>query len=158
MRILVISDTHGDKNAIDRAIAQAGEFDRVFHLGDNYRDALYIEEKTGKNVDKVPGNCDYIDAPKTVIAVACGKRFLLVHGHEQGVGYGLMRLCYAAEEAGADGALFGHTHRSMIDYVGSLMVMNPGSVSRPRGCAASFGIINIETSGRIRMDIIQLKN
>ena len=59
MRILVLSDTHGDKDAIDRLLNKEYSFDRVFHLGDNVRDAHYIEDSTGLSVDSVPGNCDY---------------------------------------------------------------------------------------------------
>ncbi len=157
MRILVISDSHGDMAAIDRVISQAGDFDRVFHLGDNYRDARYIEDITAKPVDKVPGNCDFVDAPSVITVCVGGKRFFLAHGHNHGVGYSTVRLTYAADEAEADVALFGHTHHSMIDYVGRLTVMNPGSISRPRGCAASYGIIEIDHNGVMRADICPVK-
>lgn len=158
MRILVLSDTHGNRAAIDRAIAQAGEFDRVFHLGDNYRDAEYIADVTAKHVDKVPGNCDFASlGEKDIVVEVNKKRFFLTHGHNYGVGYSLTRLMYAAEEKEADVALFGHTHRSLIDYAGRLTIINPGSVSQPRGCAASFALIDIDSSGVVRSNICPLR-
>lgn len=149
MRILVISDSHGDIEAIKRAIYLAGSFDRIFHLGDNYKDSIKLEEMTGIAVDSVAGNCDFIDAPTKSVVVLRGKRFFLTHGHNYGVGFSLTRLKLAAQEAEADAALFGHTHRALLDYSENLMILNPGSVSRPRDKKASFAVIEISSEGVI---------
>jgi len=42
--------------------------------------------------------------------------------------------------------LFGHTHRPLVDYDGTLWVMNPGSVGRGNPC--TYGIITI-SGGRV---------
>ena len=78
MRVFVISDSHGDMEAIKKAVRLAGDFDRIFHLGDNYRDALKLAEYTGIAVDAVAGNCDFVDAPSSSVVVLRGKRFFLV--------------------------------------------------------------------------------
>lgn len=149
MRVFVISDSHGDMEAIKKAVRLAGDFDRIFHLGDSYRDALKLAEYTGIAVDAVAGNCDFVDAPSSSVVVLRGKRFFLTHGHNYGVGFSLTRLKFAAEEAQADVALFGHTHRAYLDYSGSLMLLNPGSISRPRDKKASFAVIEISSEGVI---------
>ena len=34
MRILIVSDTHGNHRNFDRAVKKAGKFDMLIHLGD----------------------------------------------------------------------------------------------------------------------------
>ena len=50
------------------------------------------------------------------------------------------------KEMGAQILLFGHTHRPLVDYDGTLWVMNPGSVGRGNPC--TYGIITI-SGGRV---------
>ena len=42
-------------------------------------------------------------------------------------------------------ALFGHTHVAMMEEKDGLLILNPGSVSRPRNGKASFAVL--ETDG-----------
>ena len=60
------------------------------------------------------------------------------------VKYGLSNLVAAAEERGAQIALFGHTHQAMTEYRGGLYLMNPGSLSGPSG---TYGIIDLTPAG-----------
>ena len=57
-----------------------------------------------------------------------------------------MSAIYAAKEMDAQILLFGHTHRPLVDYDGTLWVMNPGSVGRSNPC--TYGIITI-SGGRV---------
>ena len=34
MRVLIVSDTHGRHNGLDRALQEAGDIDMLIHLGD----------------------------------------------------------------------------------------------------------------------------
>lgn len=156
MRILVVSDTHGDRAAMDRLVKQAGQFDRIFHLGDNYRDAGYLAGIAARPVDCVPGNCDFERAAGDIIVTAGGKRFFLTHGHSYGVGYSLTRISLAAREKEADAVLFGHTHRPLLDWDGALMVLNPGSLSRPRGSHAGYAFIDISPEGVMRASLCEI--
>jgi predicted phosphodiesterase len=52
------------------------------------------------------------------------------------------RYLFAALEAQADIALFGHTHNQYIKEVKGMTVMNPGSIGR--GFKPSYGLIYIE--------------
>ena len=51
----------------------------------------------------------------------------MLHGHTRGVKSDVMRAVWAARECGAQVLLFGHTHVPLVDYDGTLWVMNPGA-------------------------------
>jgi putative phosphoesterase len=42
-------------------------------------------------------------------------------------------LIYSAEENDCDIALFGHIHQPVDETFGDVRILNPGSISRPRG-------------------------
>ncbi len=160
IRIGVISDTHGQLSSIDRCVSHAGPVDGWFHLGDYASDAKHLMRLTGKPVYCVLGNCDSFSfvegedlqfpAPQKRIGSACvvtaeGARIFLTHGHRYGVDLGGYNLSYRAEELGCAAALFGHTHRGELSAFGKVLILNPGSPSRPRGGAKqSFAILEIE--------------
>ena len=58
-----------------------------------------------------------------------GKRFLLLHGHQY---YYIDALLYRGEEVHADMVLYGHTHMPDLSADGARLMLNPGSLSRPR--------------------------
>ena len=90
----------------------------------------------------MPGNCDWgaVDAPE-VLTEYGGVRILMMHGHTRHVKAGAMSAVYAAREMGAQILLYGHTHQPLVDFDGTLWVMNPGSVGRGSPC--TYGIITI---------------
>ena len=58
-RIAVFSDTHGNVERMVKALNQIGQADRVFHLGDNIRDAIRLSDQIKIPVTSVIGNCDF---------------------------------------------------------------------------------------------------
>ena len=74
-----------------------------------------------------------------------GVRFLVTHGHKHDVKTGLLRLCYAAAEAGAQVAVFGHTHQALTEQQGNLWLLNPGAAS---GGNPSYGVVELQ-SGQV---------
>lgn len=143
MRVLVMSDSHGNVDNMVRCVDLTAP-DHVLHLGDCQRDAERLQQIFPQlPVTTVPGNCDYgsFDEPERLIKLG-GKRILMMHGHTRSVKYDPQRAIYAAREFGADVLLFGHTHRPLVDYDGTLYVMNPGTVGGS-GNPATYGIITI---------------
>ncbi|MDO4572690.1 MAG: metallophosphoesterase family protein, partial [Clostridia bacterium] len=55
-RVLVFSDTHGDLQRLDAAMARAGEADAFLHLGDFGADAQRIAERRPMPYHAVCGN------------------------------------------------------------------------------------------------------
>ncbi len=125
---LVMSDTHGNRSAIDAVLSECGPVDYIFHLGDNSSDARYIDQKSNAKVVGVKGNCDMGDSGNETDAVVLkGQKILLTHGHLFQVKYSYDRLFYKAQEEDAKAVLFGHTHRPFCEYNEGIWMVNPGS-------------------------------
>ncbi len=118
MNVLVFSDSHGRVSYIDemmkRVMACGGERSaHVLFLGDGLLDLARAKELDGQSVVAVRGNCDMLgaDEPEARI-IGLGKyRVLMMHGHTQGVKYGLTQALAFAVRSEVDLLLFGHTHQ-----------------------------------------------
>lgn len=150
MKILVISDTHGNLSKVYKVINSISNIiDGVIHCGDIVEDADSLRIKyPNLKIYNVRGNCDYgSSVPNEDVFVLGGKKFFVTHGDLYGVNWGIDRLCYKGAEIGADVCLYGHTHIPYIDNYNGIVILNPGSLSAPRGNRTySYGIIKIEDS------------
>jgi putative phosphoesterase len=147
MKIAVFSDTHGRGRGMTDAVREYAP-DAVIHCGDGSRDTGAIEaEFPDLPVYGVAGNCDYDPAlPLARTIELNGARIYIAHGHTLGVRYGnLDRLAYAAQEAGAQIAFYGHTHRAKYDVLGGVAVINPGSAGQ--GAAPTWGMLTVTPGG-----------
>ena len=155
MRILVVSDTHGDFNSLNLALAAQPNADMIIHCGDGSAQYDYLKEAIrDKTVVGVRGNCDWTsELPPTELVEAAGKRIFVTHGHLYNAKFTLMQLEYAAREKKADILLFGHTHQALTEYHDGLYLMNPGSC---HGYYATYGYIDITDKGDIVTNIVRL--
>ena len=120
MRILVISDTHGEMGKVYEVYRSLKDIDMIVHLGDLKSDANDLEEKLGIEVAGVKGNMDGArtkEDSSMIINTEAGK-ILLTHGHADGVNYNLTQLYYRALEEGCVAAFFGHTHIPYLEEDG----------------------------------------
>lgn len=139
-KILVISDTHKNiSNAID--VISREKPDYVLHLGDHADDADELKHIFPEaDVIGVCGNCDwasFYSAPLERMLDIDGVKILMCHGHTYSVKQGIGGYVAAATVKGAHIALFGHTHKPMLENNGNMIIMNPGTVS-------TYGIIEIK--------------
>lgn len=146
MKVLVVSDTHGDTFSLKSAINSKPEAEVVIHCGDgnpefeNLR-ALYPQ----KHFIGVRGNCDFCSEASNIETFTIeGKKIFITHGHIYNAKYGLYNLVCAAREAGAELLLFGHTHNPVEDYDDGLYIVNPGSC---HGYNASYAYLDITEKG-----------
>ena len=58
MRIGVLSDTHGNKKAIEEIMPALKKMDKVIHLGDHFYDMDFVKGELGDKLVTVYGNCD----------------------------------------------------------------------------------------------------
>jgi len=128
VKILVISDSHGNKDAILRSVAHESPH-LILHLGDHDRDCGSVEWTYPEiPLRSVRGNCDRssqgLDIDEFVLG---GKRFFMTHGHLYGVKTGISSIINAASCRGADVLLFGHTHIAYHDVFEGIAIVNPGS-------------------------------
>ncbi len=157
MKIGIISDTHGDLQGAKLALTKMGHIDLLIHLGDHYEDGIALKEHSDVNILMIRGNCDRGSMGEDELVLDLeGTRIFLVHGHQYEVKTGLNRLFYRALELGCKVALYGHTHIPVNIKKPELLILNPGSVTLPRGGSkASFGLIEIR-DGEIRSEIAAL--
>ena len=150
MKILVISDSHGRRSALESVAAfcrKPGSADLVIHLGDHISDTRYLRERISQRILAVPGNCDWSDEPAEKIENLGGVNVLICHGHTLRVKTTLFPLTCRAQEAGVQAALFGHTHAPFMGYEYGVLLLNPGALKDEK-CA----LMTIE-QGEIRADL-----
>lgn len=151
LKILVLSDSHRAIGAMYDA-AMLEDPDAIMHLGDHVSDA----EELSYALDlidfyMVRGNCDFgAQAPETILTELGGVRLFLTHGHLFGVKSGMSRLKLEADRVGANIALFGHTHRPLLEEDSGVWYMNPGAARSGR-----YGVIEI-TDGTFTCEIKEL--
>jgi len=151
MKILVISDTHGDIDKAKKVIRENEGVNLIIHLGDYFRDA----EKLSTLFPDIPieyiyGNSDFMigDVPDEKILEYFGKKIFITHGHRYSVKWDYDKLYRKAEEMKLDVVLFGHTHVADVKKNGRYFVLNPGSISDPRDDSTeSYAIIEIDDEG-----------
>ncbi|MGI6777688.1 MAG: metallophosphoesterase family protein [Acetivibrionales bacterium] len=151
MKILVISDTHGDIDKAREIIKENDGVNLIIHLGDYFRDA----EKLSTFFPDIPieyiyGNSDFMigDVPGEKILEFQGKRILITHGHRYSVKWGYDKLYRKAEEMNVDILLFGHTHVADMVQKAGYCLLNPGSISDPRDDSSeSYAIIEVDSKG-----------
>ena len=144
MRILVISDSHGDEFSLRYAIECQEEAKMVIFLGDGCRDAVTVSQSfPDRKFVLLKGNCDFACAyPEHSIEHIGGKTLYCTHGSSENVKYTLSELIYRAQSANADIALYGHTHIPVTDYRDGLHIFNPGSTRQ-----GQYGVIDITCAG-----------
>lgn len=160
MKIGIVSDSHGDIYRFEDMLAHPGAEDAELwlHAGDFAPDADYLETLTGKRVVRVLGNCDFHAANiyEETVVEAGGHRIFLTHGHLFNVRFDTAMLAAAAREAGADIAVYGHTHVALEEH-GAVMVLNPGSIARPRDeRRGSFMLAELHEGEAPKVELVRL--
>ena len=148
-KLLVLSDSHGGRAAIERVLMKESKsIDALIFLGDGLRDlelALTLCPKL--RAYSVAGNCDYgALEPTDGLAAFDGVVIFYTHGHMYGVKYDLDTLADAASARGAEVALFGHTHIPPMQkprQQGAFW-FNPGSCGRCYTGPDTYGILTLD--------------
>ena len=156
MRILVVSDTHGDLRNLDDLLEQDERFDMLIHCGDICGDEDRVRQRITFAFLGVAGNMDFSGRfPADRVIEAGNKKIFVAHGHRHGVRFDTDTLGEEAIAEGADIALYGHTHIPEIHEQDGIIVMNPGSLSYPRqeGRQPSYGVIEIGEDGSVHCEI-----
>ncbi len=154
MKILVVSDTHGNYLAPLKCM-HSGDIEMVIHLGDEIRDANELEILLDMPIIKVPGNCDTGAVEPREITVDLGGRiFYITHGDLCRVKAGLDQLLSRARQLKADIVLFGHTHKPLVSKVEGILFVNPGTLMA--GSDIQSGALITIKGGKVSAEIIYL--
>jgi putative phosphoesterase len=151
VRIGLVSDSHGDPTAWERAMGVLGDLDLITHAGDvlyhgifnpiteTYNPRRLAELLNESDIPRVHarGNCDSevdqlaLDAhilSDFAFVSAEGVRILITHGHK----YPREELVLMAAKAKADILHIGHFHEPEITVVQGVVVFNAGSCALPK--------------------------
>ena len=128
MLIGLISDTHGLMRP--EALAALYGADFILHAGDVGGQSILRELGGIAPVQAVFGNVDdpVLGLPQRLTLTLGGLKIHVSHGHELGSPTP-QRL---AARYAADVIVFGHTHRPLIQTVGTTLVVNPGGAGARR--------------------------
>ena len=133
MRVVIVSDSHGHLENVEKVIKKSGKLDMVIHLGDIIGQDDILRSMCDCTVIIVRGNCDFNSENELVEIFSLDKnKIMATHGHCYNVDWGLERLYHAAEENGCNIAMYGHTHVPEVVYQDGIWIVNPGSITRPR--------------------------
>ena len=149
MKILIVSDTHGRMENLERVIEMTKPIDALIHLGDVEGQEDYIRRLVPCAAYMVSGNNDFFSMLPRELEFELGKyKVLITHGHYYYVNTGIEDIKKEAEGRGCDIVMFGHTHRPLIDYGKNVIALNPGSLSYPRQEGKRPSYIMMETDSK----------
>ena len=155
MRILILSDSHGNIQKMKQAVERT-QPDQIIHLGDHFRDGEALKESYPLlPVARIIGNYDLYDfsargGKDQLLLTLDGHRVMLCHGHRYHVKSSLLSMSYAAREAEAELCLFGHTHIPHLEKLESLTLLNPGSIGN-----GDFAVVETD-DGKLRCALLSL--
>lgn len=133
MKIMIVSDSHGQMENITRAIGLEKPLDMLFHCGDTEGTEGDIGLLAECPMYCVRGNNDFFtDMAKEHELTICGKKMMITHGHYYHVSMGETRLAEEGVARGIDYIFYGHTHRPVIENIDGVNIINPGSIAYPR--------------------------
>lgn len=154
MKYLIISDIHGSPKYL-KEVLEKESFDKLLLLGDilphgprndlpaeyNPKEVINILNPLKNKIICIRGNCDaevddmVLDFPILSMAVIYDKiNLYLTHGHH----FNPNSLLNVNNSV----VLYGHTHISCIEYIGSNIYINPGSLSIPKDHHHSYATID----------------
>ncbi|MCR4715129.1 MAG: YfcE family phosphodiesterase [Treponemataceae bacterium] len=161
--VLVLSDIHCDDFGLLLEIMKqfGADSDALVYCGDGIRDfaRLFLEASSDEKIRAtIPpvvafarGNGDYneylggsvrFDVPDAITFKAAGRTIFATHGHLFGVDFGTDHICSVASASKASLVFYGHTHCPYKKMQDNVVVLNPGSVTRPRnGSCPSFAVV-----------------
>ncbi|MDK7302949.1 MULTISPECIES: metallophosphoesterase [Aerococcus] len=131
MKILLISDSHGDSQILSDLVARyQDQVDLMLHCGDSELDP---SDSIWNVIEPVKGNCDFGPYKAERIIDTPEGRLIYTHGHLYGVKAGVEKYAEYAKKQGCQIAVYGHTHIMDDQVLDGVHLINPGSVSFPRG-------------------------
>ncbi len=147
MKVLIVSDTHRKNDNYFKAL-ELVKPDLVIHCGDAEGAEHILCNATECPVQIVLGNNDFFSyLPRELDLVIGPYKVWVTHGHNYYVSMGSEIIKREAVARGVDIVMYGHTHKPVVDTKGSVIALNPGSLSYPRQEGRKPSYIIMETEG-----------
>ncbi|MFP3194545.1 MAG: YfcE family phosphodiesterase [Caldivirga sp.] len=153
VKIAVLGDSHiasgGLPNGCLLNMVKVGGFDLLVHVGDLSNEQVLKELEGIGRLVVVAGETDPMPLPDKEIIDVEGVRLLVIHGHQKEARLHLRRM---VNYFNARLVLMGHTHRPMVQDLGGVLVVNPGSFTGFNGSSETMAILEL-AGGRINIRI-----
>lgn len=153
MKVLIVSDTHGNHKNLDKILEQVGTIDMFIHLGDVEGGEEYLDAILDCERHMVRGNNDFFsDLPKEEEFCVGKYKVFITHGHGYYVSLDSEYIKQEGKARNVDVVMFGHTHKPFFDKDEEIIVLNPGSVSYPRqeGRRGSYMIMELDEKENLK--------
>ena len=80
--LIILSDTHGNRNVADQLASLAAENDYIVHLGDGAEDMKELRNRYPEKTYACVGNCDlFAPLPEDGVLEVENVRIFYCHGH-----------------------------------------------------------------------------
>lgn len=132
MKILLVSDSHGNNSALDELAIKYPKMDLYLHAGDSQAMEWSIQP-----FESVLGNCDYYgNYPEHMLLPIPGGYLWMQHHPTIDIN--------KLKENNVRLFIYGHTHKRLLEKKEGILFVNPGSISFTRdGHDLSYAIIEI---------------
>ena len=156
MKIIVLSDSHLDLQAVKKVIELHEDADLFIHLGDGEREMNLLLQShpwLGEKLLYLKGNCDAgTRVPQTqqrlIYTLPYGHRIFAAHGDAFRVKFTTAPIIMEAMRSGCDIVLFGHTHIPVTRYEDGMYILNPGSIGLPvEGNPPTYMLLSVSEKG-----------
>ncbi|MDF2607686.1 MAG: phosphodiesterase, family [Bacillales bacterium] len=157
MKILIISDTHGEKGVIKELNKKYnGIVNYSVHCGDS---ELKYDDPVIKDFYIVKGNCDFFGKFEDDLHININDLSVFItHGHRYNVKSHLYMLEEKAQSIGADIVCFGHSHLLGVEKINGILYINPGSLILPRGRKEGTYVILEEHHNKVQVQVYNDKH
>lgn len=146
MKILLVSDSHGNNAALDELAIKYPHMDLYLHAGDSASMGWSIQP-----FESVLGNCDYYDNFPSHMKLPIPGGFLWMQ-HRPQVDLKMLK------ENGVRLFIHGHTHKRRLETIEGITFVNPGALSFARDdYDLSYAIIEIN-DGNIAVNFYQMES
>lgn len=135
MKILLVSDSHGNNEALDQIVKLHPDMDLYLHLGDSQCPPEMLHP-----FQTVKGNCDYFSSAPEYFMIMTDVGYLFACHKPP------LQSPEFFQENNIKIICHGHTHKRRFEKIGNLVYINPGAVSYARdGNDLSYLILNIQS-------------
>ena len=164
MKVIAVSDSHGNPSALRAAVEQAMQsapIDVFVHCGDGARDMdnvtpLLLDANPDTRIYIIRGNWDVcaINTQTEELFEVGSVRFFSTHGDRYQVKSTYENLLSRAEALGAKVAFFGHTHRSWLQPTRGIYMINPGAICNRLINNVAYAQVLVDAQGHIHADLM----
>jgi uncharacterized protein len=140
MKLLIVSDIHGEIEAFKNIIAQE-TYDHLISLGDSELSVADLKPVGSL----IHGNAMMDLGQALKVETFAGLKVIMTHGHLSKVHQGDALLLRLLSEHDAHMIMHGHTHVARFKKHGEHYILNPGAIYGPRGSwPSSYATLEIK--------------